>query len=56
MKEKTNKATYQFKPFDSSEWNSVSEKEVSKALKKEQLELLNKNKHYNTGVGTFKIK
>ncbi len=55
MKDKTNKSVYKFKPFDSPEWNKVSEKEVSKALEKEQIELLKKNKHYSTGIGTFKI-
>jgi|ETNvirenome_2_30_1030614.scaffolds.fasta_scaffold169984_1 hypothetical protein len=56
MKDRTNKSQYNFKPFDSLDWNNVSEKELSKALSKEEIEILKKNKHYNTGVGTFKIK
>lgn len=52
MKDK--KTTYQFKPFDSLEWNDVSVKDMETALDNKQIELLNQNKFYNTGIGAFK--
>lgn len=56
MKEKkTDKAGFKFKPFDSNEWNSVSEKNIHEVLDKDQINILKENKHYSTAVGTFKM-
>jgi len=52
---KINKTGFQFKPFDSIEWNKVSEKQLSEALEKDQIETLKENKIFNTGIGTFKV-
>jgi|TARA_R110001606_G_scaffold355358_1_gene506297 hypothetical protein len=56
MKEKkTDKAEFEFKPFDSYKWNSVSEKKINEVLDKDQINILKENKHYSTAVGTFKM-
>ncbi len=50
------KTKYTFKPFDSSEWNSISEKEAENALTELGFKALKTNKLHNTAIGTFKLK
>tara|TARA_B110000285_G_scaffold149282_1_gene166623 strand:+ start:472 stop:690 length:219 start_codon:yes stop_codon:yes gene_type:complete len=50
------KTKYTFKPFDSLEWNSISEKEAQNALSESGYKALKTNKLYNTAIGTFKLK
>jgi len=49
------KTKYTFKPFESLEWNSVTEKEAENALSKLGFKDLKTKKLYNTAIGTFKL-
>lgn len=49
------KTKYRFKPFDSLEWNSVTEKEAENALTESGFKALKNKKLYNTAIGTFKL-
>tara|TARA_R110002074_G_scaffold175507_1_gene338910 strand:- start:325 stop:543 length:219 start_codon:yes stop_codon:yes gene_type:complete len=49
------KTKYTFKPFDSLEWNNVTEKEAQNALSESSFKDLKTNKLYNTAIGTFKL-
>lgn len=49
------KTKYTFKPFDSLEWNNVTEKEAENALSESSFKALKINKLYNTAIGTFKL-
>jgi len=49
------KTKYTFKPFDSLEWNSVTEKEAENALTELEFKALKIKKLYNTAIGTFKL-
>ena len=49
------KTKYTFKPFDSLEWNNVTEKEAQNALTESSFKDLKTNKLYNTAIGTFKL-
>ena len=53
MKDK--KTQYTFKLVSETDFENVSEKEVSKILDDEQLKTLNKNKIFNMSQGTFKM-
>ena len=44
-----------FKPFDSLEWNEVSQEQVKEVLSEADFKKLKKNKVYNLNTGTFKI-
>ncbi len=50
-----NKTKIFFKPFDSLEWNKVTEKQAKEVLIEKEYEKLEKNKVFNVGTGTFKI-
>lgn len=49
------KTKYTFKPFDSLEWNNVTEKEAENALSELGFKALKTKKLYNTAIGTFKL-
>ena len=52
MKKKTQ---IKFKPFDSLEWNEVSQEQVKEVLSEADFKKLKKNKVHNLNTGTFKI-
>jgi hypothetical protein len=52
MKKKTH---IKFKPFDSLEWNEVTDDRAKEVLTEADFKKLKKNKVHNINTGTFKI-